>query len=296
MATALRTLKSVVPTKVVLEGGGFPVRRPFPVAGMDQFDPFLLLDHFYKNWGPGEAIGAPDHPHRGFETVSYLISGEIEHRDSHGHSGRLGPGDVQWMTAGAGIVHSEMPPKEFKARGGLSNGFQIWVNLPKRDKMMKPRYQDIPAAKIPTGTSPDGLVQVKVIAGEALGVRAAIDTRTPIMMLHYTIQPGGSTQQLVPPEYNVMAYVFDGEASVDTSSGKVVKSGEAALFNDGTHVQLSVSASAAGQAQVLLLAGIPLREPMSRYGPFVMNTREEIEQAFTDYQSGRFASIPADLQ
>src|SRR5881397_3871424 len=159
-----------------MEGGGFLVRRPFPQASFSEFDPFLLLDEM----GPmelaaGEAKGAPDHPHRGFETVTYLLDGRFEHKDSHGHSGKIAPGDVQWMTAGSGVIHSEMPEKEYAQTGGRLHGFQLWVNLPRRDKMIKPHYQDIPSAKIPVAESADSRVKVRVIAGEALGKRAVID-------------------------------------------------------------------------------------------------------------------------
>jgi len=215
--SALRTVKQIVKTVTVMEGAGFPVKRPFPVRGLQQFDPFLLFDHFDKDWAPGEAVGAPNHPHRGFETVSYILRGEMRHKDSVGNTGLLRPGDVQWMTAGSGIVHDEGPTPDQKARGGRSTGFQIWVNLPRKDKMIHPRYQDIPSAKIPVAHTPDGLVDVKVIAGETLGVKAVIDTRTPIMYLHYIIRPGGSAELDVDSRYNVMAYVFEGRAKFDQS-------------------------------------------------------------------------------
>ena len=156
-------------------------------------DPFLLLDEIGpKDLGPSEAKGAPDHPHRGFETVTYMLEGQFEHKDSRGNAGKIGPGDVQWMTAGAGVVHSEMPEKNLAQKGGRLHGFQLWVNLPRKDKMISPRYQDIPSSKIPLSKSADSLVTVKVIAGEALGIKAIIETRTPIMYLHFTLQPGAS--------------------------------------------------------------------------------------------------------
>src|SRR5689334_15533198 len=198
-AGAGRTVAGVINSIETLEGAGFLVRRPFPTAGFSEFDPFLLLDEMGPmDLGPGEAQGAPDHPHRGFETVTYVLSGDLEHKDSRGHAGRLRPGDVQWMTAGAGVVHSEMPTAEFTRLGGRMHGFQLWVNLPARDKMTKPHYQEIPSGQIPKATSTDGLVEVTVIAGEALGQKAVIETRTPIVYLHYRIQPGGSISQTVP--------------------------------------------------------------------------------------------------
>src|SRR3954463_950669 len=206
-----RTVAEVVDALETFEGEGFLVRRPFPRRGFSFFDPFLLLDEMGPmDLAPGEAKGAPDHPHRGFETVTYMLSGRMEHKDSRGNAGKLNPGDVQWMTAGAGVVHSEMPEREFAQAGGRMHGFQIWVNLPTRDKMMKPRYQEIPADRIPVAQTEDGLVTVRVIAGESLGARARIETRTPIIYLHFTIRPGGKIRQPLPIGYNAFAYVIDG--------------------------------------------------------------------------------------
>src|SRR5229473_6435348 len=186
-----RTVAGIVNSIETLEGEGFVVHRPFPSASLADFDPFLLLDEMGPvDLAPGEAKGAPDHPHRGFETVTYLLSGEMEHKDSRGHAGRLRPGDVQWMTAGAGVVHAEMPSAEFTRTGGRMHGFQLWVNLPQRDKMIKPRYQEIPGSQIPKATSADSLVSVSVIAGEAMGEKAVIETHTPIIYLH-----SGSSQE-----------------------------------------------------------------------------------------------------
>src|SRR6267378_265047 len=206
-----RSVSGIINSIETLEGGGFLVHRPFPTAALSDFDPFLLLDEMGpKDLAPGEARGAPDHPHRGFETVTYMLDGRMQHKDSRGHAGKLTPGDVQWMTAGAGVVHSEMPEQEFLRAGGRMHGFQLWVNLPGRDKMMRPHYQEIPAAKIPVGHSQDESVTVRVIAGESLGVKAVIETRTPIMYLHFTLQPGGVVTQPVPAEFNTFAYVVSG--------------------------------------------------------------------------------------
>jgi redox-sensitive bicupin YhaK (pirin superfamily) len=254
-------------------------------------DPFLLLDHFGPTeWGPGQAIGAPDHPHRGFETVTYILEGRNEHRDSAGHHGVLGPGDVQWMTAGSGVVHAEMPEAEFRREGGLSHGFQIWVNLPARDKMMKPRYQEIPAAEIPEGRSADGRVTARVIAGEALGASAVIETRTPISCIHFTVAPGGHTVQPVPADHNALVYVFAGELEVGVDSA-LVREGELAVLGAGDTLDLRASGYVPEAAQALLLSGVPLREPVARWGPFVMNTKAEIRQAIADYQMGRMGQI-----
>jgi redox-sensitive bicupin YhaK (pirin superfamily) len=281
----LRSVARVVDAVRTLEGAGFAVRRPFPTAALDQVDPFLLLDEMGpSDLGPGEARGAPDHPHRGFETVTYLLAGEMEHRDSSGHAGRLRPGDVQWMTAGAGVVHSEMPSAEFERRGGRMHGFQLWVNLPRRDKLMPPRYQEFPGARIPVARSEDGAVTVRVLAGEALGARAVIDTRTPIVYLHYTLRPGGRVRQPIPASYTVCAYVFAGDARVGPDDRPVGEAQLAIFGDDGDEVAL---AAPAADTEVLLLAGEPLREPVARYGPFVMNTAGEIRQALLDYQAGR---------
>ncbi|WP_337862263.1 pirin family protein [Nitrososphaera sp.] len=272
---------------MTLEGEGFLVHRPLPQGNLRQFDPFLLLDEMGPmELAPGEAKGAPDHPHRGFETVTYMLAGRFEHRDSQGNSGRLEPGDVQWMTAGAGVIHSEMPEKEFARTGGRMHGFQLWVNLPKKDKMARPKYQDVRAEKIPVVENKDG-VKVRVIAGEALGAKAVIDTHTPIMYLHFTIKAGARVAQPVPKNYNVFAYVVEGEGAFSTAK-RVAKRGQMVMFgNDGDEVEITAKTD----LDVLLIGGLPLNEPMARYGPFVMNTKEEIQQAIEDYQSGRMGKI-----
>ncbi len=286
-----RTVAGIVNSIETLEGGGFLVRRPFPTPAFSEFDPFLLLDEMGPmEVGPGEAKGAPDHPHRGFETVTYMLSGEMEHKDSRGHAGSLRPGDVQWMTAGAGVVHSEMPSAEFARTGGRMHGFQLWVNLPKGDKMMKPRYQEIPSSQIPKATSADGLVSVTVIAGEALGQKAVIETRTPIIYLHYRLKPGGSVTQHVPHDYNGFAYVIDGEGKFGAEGERALDGQMVLLGQDGDEVLIE-NPSDATTLEVLLIAGAPLHEPVARYGPFVMNTRAEIYQAIEDYQTGKMGQI-----
>src|SRR5712675_886606 len=287
-----RTVAGIVNSIETLEGGGFLVRRPFPKASFSDFDPFLLLDEMGPmDVAPGEAKGAPDHPHRGFETVTYMLSGDMEHKDSSGHAGHLRSGDVQWMTAGAGVVHAEMPSAEFMRTGGRMHGFQLWVNLPQRDKMVKPRYQEIPGSRIPKATSPDGLVSVSVIAGEAMGERAVIETRTPIIYLHYRIEPGGAVTQQVPGAYNAFAYVVDGEGLFGAEDERA-ENGQMVLFTqDGDEVNLKNPADAKATLEVLLIAGVPLNEPVVRYGPFVMNTQAEIRQAIEDYRQGRMGAI-----
>ena len=287
-----RTVAGIVNSIETLEGGGFLVRRPFPKASFSEFDPFLLLDEMGPmEVAPGEAKGAPDHPHRGFETVTYLLSGDMEHRDSRGHAGRLRPGDVQWMTAGAGVVHSEMPSREFARTGGRMHGFQLWVNLPQRDKMIKPRYQEISSSQIPKATSADGLVDVDVIAGEAMDRQAVIETRTPIIYLHYRIRPGGAAIQKVPGNYNAFAYIVEGEGLFGAEREHATD-GQMILFaQDGDAVRIENAAEATSTLEVLLIAGVPLNEPVARYGPFVMNTEREIRQAIEDYQLGRMGVI-----
>jgi redox-sensitive bicupin YhaK (pirin superfamily) len=215
----------------------------------------------------------------------------MEHKDSRGHAGRLTPGDVQWMTAGAGVVHSEMPSADFARKGGRMHGFQLWVNLPKRDKMTTPRYQEIPNSQIPKVTSEDKLVSVNVIAGEAMGQKAVIETRTPIMYLHYTIKPGGIVTQAVPNNFNTFAYVIDGQGLFGAESERG-EDGQMVLFaQDGEELRIENPAEATATLEVLLIGGVPLNEPVARYGPFVMNTREEILQAVEDYQNGKMGEI-----
>ncbi|MBV8085872.1 MAG: pirin family protein [Chloroflexi bacterium] len=291
-----RSVARIVTTQRTLEGAGFAVRRPFPTLSIDHFDPFLLLDHMGpSDYAPGEAVGAPDHPHRGFETVTYMLDGAFEHRDSQGNAGRLTPGDVQWMTAGSGIVHSEMPAASILRDGGRIQGFQLWVNLPRRDKMTRPRYQEISAAHLPLAQSEDGKVSVRVIAGESMGHQAVIETHTPIAFLHFTVQPGASFQQPIGREYNTFVYVVNGKARFG-ADGTEAGEGQAVLFGaDGESITLSVPADSTEPASILLLAGVPLNEPVARYGPFVMNTRDEIIQAIEDYRLGRMGSIPAEV-
>ncbi len=288
----IRTISGIINSLQTLEGEGMLVRRPFPKSSFSDFDPFLLLDELGPiDVEPGEAKGAPDHPHRGFETVSYILEGSLEHKDSQGHAGKLNSGDVQWMTAGSGVVHSEMLEKEFANLGGRLHGLQLWVSLPRHDKMIEPRYQEIPAHQIPTAQNFDGSVSVKVIAGEALGASAVIETRTPIMYLHFTLQRGTSAVQPVPKEYNAFIYVLDGEGLFGAGEERA-GDGQMVIFaQDGEEVVIKNSADAESPLNVLLIAGVPLNEPVVRYGPFVMNTETEIVQAIDDYRNGRMGSI-----
>ncbi|HVT43306.1 MAG TPA: pirin family protein [Thermoanaerobaculia bacterium] len=284
-----RGVRKIIDSVETYEGAGFLVHRSFPTNALPDLDPFLLLDEMGPmELGPGEAKGAPDHPHRGFETVTYMIDGRMQHRDSAGNAGEIGPGDVQWMTAGAGVVHSEMPHDDLLTHGGRMHGFQLWVNLPRRDKMMAPRYQEVPASSIPVGRSEDGLVTVRVIAGESYGQTAVIDTRTPILHLHFDVEPEGEGSQPVPAGYSVFAYVIEGSGRFGRE-GKQAATGQVIVFdNDGDEVQFAASDS---RLSFLLIGGVPIGEPIVRYGPFVMNSKQEIHQAIDDYQNGRMGRI-----
>jgi quercetin 2,3-dioxygenase len=279
-----RTVEKLITAHHQTEGAGFVVRRPLPTMGLELVDPFLLIDEMGPVvYGPGEAVGAPDHPHRGFETVTYLLDGEFDHEDSKGHRGRLSSGDVQWMTAGSGLVHSEVPSERLRREGGRLHGFQIWVNLPARQKMTPPRYQEIPSSRIPEAKSSDGLAMVRVIAGHALGVRAVIETHTPITYQDWRVQPGASIEQPIDADQNAVAYVFEGALRI---AGSKVAEGQMAILGAGDSVRIE-----GGDGRMLLLAGRPHREPVARYGPFVMNNRAQLLQAMVDYQSGAMGSI-----
>ena len=271
-----RLLKMTVPTHRVKEGGGFWVRRPAAMGSL--MSPFLLLDEMGPaDYGPGEAIGAPWHPHRGFETVTYMLAGQMQHEDSAGNKGDLNPGDVQWMTAGRGIIHSEEPHDDFQKTGGLMHGFQIWVNLPAKDKMMAPRYQEIPSSESPI-VEKDG-IWARVIAGECLGVTSQIDTMIPITYIHVKMSAGSDLLQPLATGLNGMVYLFGGTAEI---SGKPVHDGQLAILEDGDEINISTKEG----CELLILAGPEIAEPIARYGPFVMNTREEIAQAIEDYNNG----------
>jgi redox-sensitive bicupin YhaK (pirin superfamily) len=287
-----RSISKIINAKTTTEGDGFIVHRPFPNSSVREFDPFLLLDEMGPvELSPGEAKGASDHPHRGFETITYVIDGAFEHKDSQGNSGKLYSGDVQWMTAGSGVVHSEMPEKEFAQKGGRLHGFQLWVNLPRKEKMIKPRYQDVSAKNIPISKSSDGKVQVKVIAGESMGKHAVIDTKIPIMYLHFTIQQGGKIVQRIPQNYNAFGYVLSGKGLFGAEQ-KITSKEQAVFFErDGDEIVITVPSDAISPLSVILLAGLPINEPVKRYGPFVMNTDEELSQAITDYNSGKMGRI-----
>lgn len=285
--TTVRPVAAVIDAIETFEGGGFLVHRPFPTATLDMIDPFLLLDEMGPiDVAPGEALGAPDHPHRGFETVTYMLDGEVEHRDSAGNHGVIGTGDVQWMTAGSGVVHSEMPGARMQRDGGKSHGLQLWVNLPRADKMTPPRYQDLRAADIPT-VERDGVV-AKVIAGEAFDVVGPAHTHLPILYVHARVEAGATVELDVAPGTNAFAYVLAGAGEFGPDARTASRAQLVAFGPSGDTVRIRGGADA---LDVIVLAGRPLREPVVRYGPFVMNTKAEIVEAFDDYQSGRMGQI-----
>ncbi len=286
-ARVRRAVVRVITAHRQTEGGGFIVRRPFPSAGIDQIDPFLLLDEMGPaEYGPGEAVGAPDHPHRGFETVTYMLDGAVEHRDSTGAVGVIRPGAVQWMTAGSGVVHSEMPTEEIRRRGGRSHGFQLWVNLRAADKMIPPRYQGFEADEFTRVDLPAG-GRLRVLAGEVAGARGPVETTIPVTYAHLSLAAGDSVQWDVAEGETALVYVFEGAAEVN---GSEAGEGQLVVLDRSSG---GIDVSTGGGADALLLAGRPLNEPIARYGPFVMNTRDEIIEAFEDYQAGRLGTIPA---
>ncbi len=290
--TNTKAIQKILPSMQAAEGDGMVIHRAFPTGSVPEIDPFLLLDEMGPlELQPGEGKGFPEHPHRGFETVTYLLDGEMEHRDSRGNHGVLRPGDVQWMTAGSGLVHSEMPGSSIIRDGGRLHGFQLWINLPRNQKMTPPRYQELASDRIPVARNAAGDVEVKVISGEALGVRGPIQSESPIVYLHFTVQPGGEHVQSIPAGYSAIAYLIAGEGVFDSKSG-AVKARKVLTFTTGGDSVLISNPAGSGEAlSLLLLAGKPLDEPVARYGPFVMNTRDELYQAFEDYRSGRMGSI-----
>ena len=291
-----RKVVSVTSAPSGLEGEGFPVRRAFAGVDLAALDPFVHMDQMGEvDYAPGEPKGTPWHPHRGFETVTYMIDGVFRHQDSNGGGGLITDGDTQWMTAGAGILHIEAPPEEVVVRGGLFHGFQLWVNLPGRLKWTPPRYQDIRGGEVKLLSSDDGGALLRVIAGEVAGHQGPGITYTPISLLHATLAPAGQLRLPWRADFNALAYVLSGSGSVGVER-RPVRLGQLAAFGPGEVLTVSADASQESRSpnlDVLLLGGQPIREPVAAYGPFVMNTREELVQAFEDYQAGRLGSIPA---
>jgi redox-sensitive bicupin YhaK (pirin superfamily) len=288
---------SVTTAPAGFEGEGFPVRRAFAGVDASSLDPFIHMDQMGEvEYAPGEPKGTPWHPHRGFETVTYMIDGTFQHQDSIGGGGLISDGDTQWMTAGGGILHIEAPPEELVTTGGLFHGIQLWVNLPRADKMIAPRYQDIGRSNVVLVASPDGGTLLRVIAGEVAGHAGPGSTHSPMAMVHATLAPGARVELPWPAEFNALVYVLGGSGSVG-DDGRPVRTGQLAVFGGGDSVTIGaaeVQDSRTPSLDVLILGGRPIREPVYAYGPFVMNTRDEVAQAFEDYQAGRLGTVPAD--
>jgi redox-sensitive bicupin YhaK (pirin superfamily) len=276
--TATRPVTKVVRGQRSSDGAGVRLTRVIGGRALPDLDPFLLFDEFGSEEASDYIGGFPDHPHRGFETVTYMLAGRMRHGDNKGNTGLLGPGSVQWMTAGRGIVHSEMPEQE----EGLMHGFQLWVNLPAKDKMTAPRYQDIPPGDIPEVDAGNG-IRVRVIAGRFGNVSGPVSAvATDPMYLDVTLPAGASLEVPLPADDSAFAYVFEGGAKI---GGEQVARGELAVLGNGERVEFAAGPEG---ARLVLIAGRPLNEPVAKYGPFVMNTNDEIRQAVHDYQTGKF--------
>jgi redox-sensitive bicupin YhaK (pirin superfamily) len=293
----VRPVLAVTDAPSGFEGEGFPVRRAFAGVPMADLDPFVHMDQMGEvDYAPGEPKGTPWHPHRGFETVTYMIDGTFQHQDSIGGGGLITNGSTQWMTAGAGILHIERPPEQLIATGGLFHGIQLWVNLPAAEKWVDPRYQDLQAQDNLLLTSPDGGALVRVIAGDVAGHRGPGSTHTPISLVHASVQPGAHLLLPWPREFNALVYVLAGSGTIGAEH-RPIHTGNLAVH--GTGDALEISADQVQEARhpvldVLILGGRPIGEPVVAHGPFVMNTRDEIVQAFEDYQAGRLGTVPAD--
>jgi len=296
MAARQRAVRGITSAPRGLEGEGFPVRRAFAGVDLGELDPFVHLDQMGEvEYAPGEPKGTPWHPHRGFETVTYMIDGTFEHSDSNGGGGVITNGDTQWMTAGAGILHIEKPPEALVVSGGLFHGFQLWVNLPRAQKWAAPRYQDLRAREVALVSSSDGGALVRVIAGDVAGHAGPGSTYSPMTLIHATLSPGARLSIPWRADYNALAYVMAGYGTVGVEANPI-QTGQLAVFGPGTALTVSAGPVQEGRSpnlDVLLLGGRPIREPVAWMGPFVMNTREEVMQAFEDYQAGRLGSIPA---
>ncbi|MFL6153251.1 MAG: pirin family protein [Ornithinibacter sp.] len=292
-----RPVRSVTTAPSGFEGEGFPVRRAFAGVDLAALDPFIHMDQMGEvEYAPGEPKGTAWHPHRGFETVTYIIDGTFVHQDSNGGGGTITNGDTQWMTAGSGLLHIEVPPESLVVSGGLFHGLQLWVNLPRAQKFAEPRYQDITAGKVALLASEDGGALVRVIAGEVAGHSGPGSTYTPITIVHATVAPGATLTLPWRPDFNALVYALSGDGTVGTERASI-SGGQLAVHGAGDALVLSADrrqdARHAAGLDVYILGGKPIREPVFAYGPFVMSTRQEVVQAFEDYQAGRLGVIPA---
>ncbi|ROR43068.1 pirin family protein [Kitasatospora cineracea] len=279
------------------EGEGFPVRRAFAKINTKYLDPFIMMDQMGEvDYEAGEPKGTPWHPHRGFETVTYIIDGTFIHRDSHGGGGVITDGDTQWMTAGSGLLHIETPPESLVMSGGLFHGLQLWVNLPAADKMITPKYQDIRGGSVKLLTSADGGALIRVIAGELDGHQGPGATHTPITMTHVSLTPGAQLTLPWRADFNALAYGLAGSGSAGEER-RPFRTGQAVVFGDGDSLTVRADEkqdSRSATFEFVLLGGLPIREPVAWYGPFVMNSHRELQQAMEDFQAGRLGTVPAD--
>ena len=291
-----RTVKSITTAPQGFEGEGFPVRRAFAGVDIALLDPFIHLDQMGEvEYAPGEPKGTPWHPHRGFETVTYIIDGIFDHQDNNGGGGTISNGDTQWMTAGAGILHIETPPESLVMSGGLFHGFQLWVNLPAAKKWSPPAYQDVRAKDVALLTTPDGGTLLRVIAGEVDGHFGPGSTQTPITLLHATVAPGAELRLPWREDYNALVYAMSGFGFVGDEA-RPVQAGQLAVFADGDTIVVRAAnqqETRSPELELFILGGAPIKEPVAWMGPFVMNTKREVLQAFEDFQKGLLGSIPA---
>ena len=296
-ALVVRPIRQVTTAPAGFEGEGFPVRRAFAGVEIGDLDPFVHMDQMGEvNYGPGEPKGTAWHPHRGFETVTYMIDGTFQHQDSIGGGGLIANGGTQWMTAGSGILHIERPPESLIASGGLFHGIQLWVNLPAAEKWVPPRYQDIEPGSVALVTSADGGALVRVIAGEVGAHRGPGSTHTPISMVHASVSPGAQLVLPWPTPFNALVYVLAGSGRAG-EEGRPIRTGQLVVHGPGDAIVVradDVSDERSPELELLVLGGAHIGEPVAAYGPFVMNTRDELQQAFADYESGKLGTIPAE--
>ncbi|MFG2846741.1 pirin family protein [Kitasatospora sp. NPDC048296] len=292
-----RPVRTVATAPEGYEGEGFPVRRAFAKINTKYLDPFIMMDQMGEvDYAAGEPKGTPWHPHRGFETVTYIIDGTFIHQDSHGGGGTITDGDTQWMTAGSGLLHIETPPESLVMSGGLFHGLQLWVNLPASDKMIAPKYQDIRGGSVKLLSTEDGGALLRVIAGEIDGHQGPGATHTPITMIHASVNPGAQVTLPWRSDFNALAYGLAGTGSAGQER-RPFHMGQAVVFGDGDSITIRADEaqdSRSANFEVVLLGGLPIREPVAWYGPFVMNSHRELQQAMEDFQAGRLGTIPAD--
>jgi hypothetical protein len=295
-STTFRPVRRLTTAPTGYEGEGFPVRRAFAGVPMNELDPFIHLDQMGEvDYAPGEPKGTPWHPHRGFETVTYMIDGVMDHQDSNGGGGTITNGDTQWMTAGSGLLHIEAPPEKLVTSGGLFHGLQLWVNLPRVAKMIAPKYQDIRGRESTLLTTRDGGALIRVIAGQIGGHAGPGSTHTPINLAHVTLQPGAQLDLPWQADYNALVYVLAGRGSVGTER-RPLQIGQLAVHGAGDAIRVTADTGQDANIpamELFILGGQPIREPVAHYGPFVMNTRAELMQAFDDFQKGKLGVIPA---